>query len=92
MSKIDNPSELGAGIALAFVATIYGVGMANLVFLPFSTKLKLQSRDEMKEKEIILKGVLLIQEGVNHSIIEEQLISYLDHKTRASYASAGGKK
>jgi chemotaxis protein MotA len=88
MSKLDDPSQLGSGIALAFVATVYGVGFANLVFLPFSTKLKLNARNEVRVKEIVLKGVLLIQEGINHGIIEEQLLSYLDEKLRAKYIAA----
>jgi chemotaxis protein MotA len=87
MSNLNDPSKLGSGIALAFVATVYGVGMANLVFLPFSTKLKLNARNEVRVKEIVLKGVLLIQEGINHSIIEEQLLSYLEEKMRAQYAA-----
>jgi chemotaxis protein MotA len=85
MSNLNDPSKLGGGIATAFVATIYGVGSANLVFLPFSTKLKYICKESMKMREIILKGVLLIQEGVNHSIIEEQLKSYLDPKQRAKF-------
>jgi chemotaxis protein MotA len=92
MRKLDHPEELGPGIALAFVATIYGVGGANLVFLPFSSKLKLNAKATMHIKEIVLKGVLLIQEGVNHSIIEEQLLSFLDDKTRKKYAPAAAAK
>jgi chemotaxis protein MotA len=90
MQKLDKPEELGGGIALAFVATVYGVGFANLIFLPFSTKLKLNAANEIRAKEIVLKGVLLIQEGVNHSIIEEQLKSYLDDKTRKQYEATAG--
>ena len=92
MANLNDPSKLGEGIALAFVATVYGVGLANLVFLPFSTKLKLNARNEIRVKELILKGVLLIQEGINHSIIEEQLLSYLDEKTRSRYAAKAAAK
>lgn len=90
MSNLNDPSKLGAGIAVAFVATIYGVGMANLILLPISSKLKYISKESLKVKEIQLKGVLLIQEGVNHTIIEEQLKSFLDEKSRAKYAPPGG--
>ena len=83
MSNLEDPSKLGPGIATAFVATIYGVATANLIFLPFSNKIKYNNKNSLKVREIILKGVLLIQEGVNHSIIEEQLKSYLDEKTRS---------
>ena len=91
MGNLADPSALGSGIATAFVATIYGVGAANLVFLPFSTKTKYNNKNQLKVREIILKGVLLIQEGINHSIIEEQLKSFLDEKKRAKYEAAHGK-
>lgn len=85
MKNLSDPSKLGEGIAVAFVATVYGVGSANLVFLPFSTKIKYNNKQTLKIKEIMLKGVLLIQEGINHSIIEEQLKSYLDEKEKSKY-------
>lgn len=87
MAHLDDPSKLGGGIATAFVATVYGVGFANLVFLPFSNKIKTNGKDSMMLCEIQLRGVLLIQEGVNHSIIEEQLKSYLDAKMKKKYES-----
>jgi chemotaxis protein MotA len=94
MSNLNDPSKLGAGIATAFVATIYGVGCANLIFLPISTKLKGLGKEKMKVHEITLKGVLLIQEGINHSIIEEQLKSYMEpgerKKYEASHSGGGG--
>ena len=94
MSNLSDPSKLGSGIATAFVATIYGVGAANLLFLPFSTKIKYNVKEQMKVREIMLKGVLLIQEGVNHTIIEDQLKSYLSHKKRLKYEAkhSGGKE
>lgn len=88
MSNLDDPSKLGAGIAVAFVATIYGVGASNLIFLPFSNKIKFNGKNLVKSREIVLKGVLLIQEGINHSIIEEQLKSFLDEKARKKVVSA----
>jgi len=97
MNNLADPSKLGSGIATAFVATVYGVGSANLLFLPFSTKIKYNCKQQAKVHEIILKGVLLIQEGINHSIIEEQLKSYLDDKEKHAYeasrgADGGGKE
>jgi chemotaxis protein MotA len=92
MGNLEDPSKLGGGIAVAFVATVYGVGLANLVFLPFANKIKTNSKELLTLCEIQLRGVLLIQEGVNHSIIEEQLKSYLDAKTKKRYeAQHGGK-
>lgn len=93
MSNLSDPSKLGGGIAIAFVATIYGVGAANLICLPFSNKIAFNFKEENTLREIELKGVLLIQEGINHSIIEEQLKSYLDAKDRKLYdAKYGGNK
>lgn len=90
MSNLDDPSKLGAGIAVAFVATIYGVGCSNLIFLPFSNKIAFNFKEDQLVREIELKGVLLIQEGVNHSVIEEQLKSYLDAKMKKKYEAANG--
>jgi chemotaxis protein MotA len=85
MSNLDNPQALGPAIATAFVATIYGVGFANLVFLPFASKIGLIGKEEGLIREMALKGVMLIQEGINHSIIEEQLKSYLDGEQKIRY-------
>lgn len=90
MSNLNDPSKLGGGIAAAFVATIYGVGAANLLFLPMATKIKYNNKSDMKIYEITLKGVLMIQEGINHSIIEEQLKSYLSEKEKKVYDAAYG--
>ena len=79
---------VGEGIAVAFVATVYGVGSANLLALPMSGKLKAAGARVVKIKDMTLKGVLLIQEGINHSIIEEELKGYLDDKTRAKMSSS----
>ncbi|MBN1868636.1 flagellar motor protein [Candidatus Sumerlaeota bacterium] len=78
---------VGEGIAVAFVATVYGVGSANLIALPISGKLKAAGARVVKIRDMTLKGVLLIQEGINHSIIEEELKSYLDDRSRAKMSS-----
>ncbi|NQU43160.1 flagellar motor protein [bacterium] len=90
MGNLTDIEKVGEGIAVAFVATIYGVGMANLISLPIAGKLKATGKQIVKFKEMTLKGVLLIQEGINHSIIEEELKGYLDEKTRAKFVSPGG--
>lgn len=76
MQNMTDPSRLGAGIAVAFVATIYGVGSANLIFLPAATKLKMKARHEAKRRELMLEGVLAIQEGLSPQIIREKLRGY----------------
>lgn len=76
MENLDDPSKLGPGIAVAFVATVYGVGFANMVCLPISNKLKRRLTLEKERKVLIAEGVLSIQEGLNPRILEEKLKSY----------------
>ena len=73
MSNLSDSSKLGGGIAVAFVATVYGVGSANLVFLPLANKLKKMAHDEMLEYELIYTGVMGIQAGLNPRVIEDRL-------------------
>ncbi|HYK89516.1 MAG TPA: flagellar motor protein [Acidobacteriota bacterium] len=80
MENLSDPSKLGGGIAVAFVATVYGVGLANLVYLPISGKLKLKIKAEMVAKEIMLVGVISILEGENPRLIADKLASFLSHK------------
>lgn len=77
MSQLTDTSALGKGIAVAFVATIYGVGSANLLFLPIAGKIKSQLAYEMDVKEMILEGALSIMKGYNPVIIQEKLNPYL---------------
>jgi len=87
MENLTDPSKLGGGIAVAFVATVYGVGLANLVYLPLSGKLKIRNRSEMIAKEIILVGVISILEGENPRLIEEKLKGFLSQKEQVSKPS-----
>jgi chemotaxis protein MotA len=77
MESLSEPSKLGAGIAVAFVATVYGVAAANLVLLPLSTKLRGFAHREDLCRDIIIEGVVAIQEGLNPSLIEQKLEGYL---------------
>jgi chemotaxis protein MotA len=77
MQHLDNISEVGRGIAVAFVATIYGVGLANLVLLPIAGKLKIRYREEQVVKEMILEGVVSILEGMNPRMLEMKLRTFL---------------
>ena len=77
MQNLSDPSKLGAGIAVAFVATVYGVGSANLVFLPFSTRIKLKSKEDFLAKQIMIEGVLSIQAGESPALIERKLRAFL---------------
>jgi len=76
MENLSDPSKLGAGIAVAFVATIYGVGLANLVFLPIGNKLKALVAREVAKRELIADVFCGIATGENPRIIEERLSTY----------------
>lgn len=77
MSGLKDPNfNLGGGIAVAFVATIYGVAAANLIFLPFGTKLKRKAFISAQSKEIIKIGVCGIQDGMNPAFLKEKMESY----------------
>jgi chemotaxis protein MotA len=73
MENLNDPTKLGSGIAVAFVATIYGVGAANLLLLPIATKLRQRARHAASRRMLVLEGILAIQEGLNIRLIEEKL-------------------
>ena len=77
MENLSDPSKLGAGIAVAFVATIYGVGLANLVFLPMANKLKSHINRLVVQREMIVDGLVGIANGDNPRIIESRLQGYV---------------
>ncbi|TNF35672.1 MAG: flagellar motor protein [Gammaproteobacteria bacterium] len=77
MNNLADPSKLGSGIATAFVATIYGVGLANLFLLPMAGKLKATVQKQMMQYEILIEGIVSIAEGENPRNIESKLQSYL---------------
>ncbi len=77
MQNLSDPSKLGAGIAVAFVATIYGLFAANLVMIPLGTRIKFVYQKVFLYKEMILEGVLSIQAGESPVLIERKLRSFL---------------
>jgi chemotaxis protein MotA len=77
MQHLDNIAEVGKGIAVAFVATVYGVGAANIFFLPSGGKLRIRIREEQTAREMILEGVIAILEGLNPRMVETKLRGYL---------------
>jgi chemotaxis protein MotA len=76
MQHLDDISEVGRGIAVAFVATIYGVGAANLFFLPVSGKIKMRMRQDQTRREMMLEGVISILEGMNPRMLESKLLAF----------------
>ncbi len=77
MENLSDPSKLGAGIAVAFVATIYGVGLANLFFLPIANKLKAHIGRLVVQREMMVDGLVGIANGDNPRIIESRLKGYI---------------
>jgi chemotaxis protein MotA len=77
MNHLSDPSSLGSGIAVAFVATVYGVGAANLFFIPFSTKIKMKDLHLFLSKRMMIEGILSIQAGESPALIERKLNSFI---------------
>jgi chemotaxis protein MotA len=77
MENLADPTALGSGIAVAFVATVYGVGAANLLFLPMGNKIKLKAKDLIAGKLMIVEGLLSVAQGENPRMIEEKLSGFL---------------
>jgi len=78
MQRLQDVNEVGKGIAVAFVATIYGVGAANLLFLPWAGKLRIRLREQQVIQEMTLEAVLAIIDGVNPRTLELRLGTYLE--------------
>jgi chemotaxis protein MotA len=76
---------VGHGIAVAFVATVYGVGVSNILFLPAAAKIKARLHHDIEARELMLEGVCGILEGLNPKLIRSKLEAFLD-------TGAGGKK
>lgn len=77
MKNLSDPSKLGTGIAVAFVATIYGLVFANIIYLPFGNKLKIKLKEDIVLKTMTLEGILAMQAGEHPQIIEERLKAFV---------------
>ncbi len=84
MSNLSDINAVGSGIAAAFVATIYGVAVANIIFLPIGGRMKMLLKERVNRKQMMLTGVLAIQEGVNPKLVRDRLSEFVP--------SHGGKK
>jgi chemotaxis protein MotA len=87
LSKLNEPEKLGESIAVAFIATLLGISLANLVFLPLATKLKVVLAKEKNTKEMIVAGVLAIQQGESPKLVGDKLAAYVSEKERAALES-----
>ena len=83
MENLADPSKLGSGIAVAFVATIYGVGAANLFFLPMGGKIKMKTKELVLARQLIIEGLVSLAQAENPKMIEEKLGGYLPESQRA---------
>ncbi len=82
LMQMEDPSQIGAPMAVALLTTFYGTMLANLVFLPVAGKLKTRSRQEILSKQMVLEGVISIQSGDNHRIVEQKLKAFISPKAR----------
>jgi len=82
MSMLDQPDQIGGGIAVAFVATVYGVAVSNLILIPWGTKLKRKAAQRMIPKEVVKIGILGIQEGLNPHFLKEKLEAFMEQAHR----------
>lgn len=89
LSHLDEPEKLGGGVAVAFVATLYGVMFANLVYLPLAGKLKQQTHEEVMLRRMMLEGILSVQAGENPRVVQEKLLGFLPPAQRAKLATTG---
>ncbi len=85
---VTDPSKIAEAIAVAFIATFYGIAFANLIFLPISNKLKVRSEEEALVRELMIEGILSISSGDNPRIVEEKLKAYMPPKVKAQMEAA----
>lgn len=88
-NMFNSPDQLGHGIASAFIATLYGVGIANMFLLPIAGKLMHRAKSELFFKSMMLQGLIAIREGENPSIIKEKLEAYLQPSASLRQANLG---
>jgi chemotaxis protein MotA len=91
MSNLSDIAAVGSGIAAAFVATIYGVAAANILFLPLAGRIKLGVRDQTQLREMMLSGVLGIQAGLNPKLVRERLSEFVHSKGDKGKAAGAGQ-
>jgi chemotaxis protein MotA len=92
LGNLADAETLGPAIATAFIATLYGVGSANVIFLPLAGKLKNRSAQEILVYEVALEGILSVQSGDNPRIVEEKLKAFLSPDLRAKAGSTGRRE
>ncbi|QDT11165.1 Chemotaxis protein PomA [Planctomycetes bacterium K23_9] len=84
LGALDDPSKIGGGMATALLTTLYGAIVANVCCIPLAGKLEARSAEETMVRELIIRGVALLGEGATPRAIEEQLVTFLAPKSRAT--------
>ena len=90
LGALDDPDQIGMGMAVALITTLYGSVASNLIFLPIAGKLGIKSDEEILLKQVMIEGILSIQAGENPRIVEEKLKSFLAPAERDAKAKATG--
>jgi chemotaxis protein MotA len=89
LARLSEPGKMGSHIAAAFIATLYGVAFANLVFLPIGAKLKARTAEEIIAYDMIVEGILSIQAGDNPRMVEAKMLAFLPPKARQAMDTQG---
>ncbi|MDH4179118.1 MAG: flagellar motor protein [Armatimonadota bacterium] len=91
LGKLDKPEEMGHSIAAAFVATLYGVAIANLILLPIANKLKANSEEELTAYELAVEGILALQAGESPRVANTRMRSFLSPQAKRRIEMTGGQ-
>jgi len=89
LKSLDSPSKIGPAMSIALVTTFYGAILANVVFLPIAGKLKERSNYEALKKQMIMNGLLTVQQGDIPRVVEQKLVSFLPTNIRERYLREG---
>lgn len=89
LTELEDPSNIGQGMAVALITTLYGTILANLIFIPMAGKLKIASQEEVLLKEVMIEGILSIQAGENPRIVREKLTAFLASEISETEEEAG---
>lgn len=92
LGNLSSPEELSKSIAAAFIATLYGVSFANLVYLPLASKIKQRAKQEVLEKQLIMEGILSVQTGENPSILKKKLNTFRTEQKMKMAEEAASKE
>ncbi|CAG7633667.1 Chemotaxis protein PomA [Paenibacillus solanacearum] len=82
LGNLSDPGSLGPAIAVAFAATLYGVASANVIYLPIANKIKVRSKEQISEMELMLEGILALQAGENPQLIKKKLNSFFHQEQK----------